>query len=75
MALDWNNPIKHEHPNVFLRIYGDMMMKIADFFTKRGINYSTTYELIELEDDEVDEVIDLEDLQFEFSMWSPKRHV
>ena len=73
MNLDWDNPIKHEHPNVFLRIYGNTMMKIADFFLKRGMEYSTTLEIPRLDEDEYD--VDFDDLEFEFSMWSPKRHV
>lgn len=74
MHFDWEHPIKHEHPNIFLRIYGNTMMRIADFFLKRGIEYSTTFEITTL-DDEFEDDLDLEDLEFEYSMWSPKRHV
>ena len=73
MELDWEHPIKHEHPNIFLRVYGNTMMMIADFFLKRGMEYSTTFEIPQLTDDE--DYVDFEDLEFEFSMWSPKRHV
>jgi hypothetical protein len=74
MELDWEHPIKHTHPNVFLRIYGNTMMMIADFFLKRGLKYSDSFEIPSL-DDEFEDYVDFEDLEFEYSMWSPKRHV
>lgn len=50
--------VKHEHPNLFLRVYGDTMSAIASFFLKLAMPYMTTYEMIIDWDDEED---DLED--------------
>lgn len=74
MGLDWEHPIKHEHPNFFLRMYGNTMMMIADFFMKRGLPFCTTFEIPDM-DDEFEDYVDFEDLEFESSMWSPKKHV
>jgi len=72
MKFDWDNPIKREHPNWFLRHYGNLMGRIAHFFLKRAEDYQTVWEIPMEDEDEMwdrNNDIDWEKLQFEYKRW------
>ena len=69
MPLDWDNPVKHEHPNWFLRQYGNLMGKIAHWFLMRALPFETTYEIVMTDDEDDEHDIDWERLQFEYKRW------
>ena len=76
MTFDWDNPVKHEHPNWFLRQYGNFMWAIAHWFLKRSLPFSTSYEIVMTDDeDDLTHDIDWERLQFEYKRWKGDNHV
>jgi len=50
-VINWDNVVIEQHPNRFVRFYGNFMAKIGAWFLKRSISYGDTYALSLMEED------------------------